>query len=135
MAQLQARILCKLNFVCSIAFLAECDSGHTLPNLGLVKPRVLSRKQNRMPKGRNVLQCHAYTEKFTAIDRDLGLEDEKKQQKILKGGESCTVEPMAWHCFFNPTEREIRFGVQLEPGNERFEYSLRILYGLSGNPA
>jgi len=86
-----------------------------------------------MPKGRNVLHCHAYTEKFTAIDGDLGLENEKKQQKILKGGESYIVEPMAWHCFFNPTDREIRFGVQLEPGNERFEYFLRILYGLAAD--
>lgn len=86
-----------------------------------------------MPKGRNVLHCHAYTEKFTAIDGDLGLENEKKQQKILKSGESYTVEPMAWHCFFNPTDREIRFGVQLEPGNERFEYFLRILYGLAAD--
>jgi quercetin dioxygenase-like cupin family protein len=86
-----------------------------------------------MPKGRNVLHCHAYTEKFTAIDGDLGLENEKKQQKILKSGESYTVPPMAWHCFFNPTDREIRFGVQLEPGNERFEYFLRILYGLAAD--
>ena len=84
-----------------------------------------------MPKGRNILHCHAYTDKFTAIDGDLGLENKKKQQKILKSGESHTVEPMAWHCFFNPTDREIRFGVQLEPGNERFEYFLRILYGLA----
>src|SRR5262245_58101656 len=100
-----------------------------------------------MPKGRNILHCHAYTEKFTAIDGDLGLENEKlkaidgdlglenekKQQKILKSGESHTVEPMAWHCFFNPTDREIRFGVQLEPGNEKFEYFLRILYGLAAD--
>lgn len=40
---------------------------------------------------------------------------------------------MAWHCFFNPADREIRFGVQLEPGNERFEYFLRILYGLAAD--
>jgi mannose-6-phosphate isomerase-like protein (cupin superfamily) len=86
-----------------------------------------------MPKGRNVLHCHAYTEKFTAIDGDLGVENEKKQQKILKSGESYTVPSMAWHCFFNPTDREIRFGVQLEPGNERFEYFLRILYGLAAD--
>jgi len=86
-----------------------------------------------MPKGRNILHRHAYTEKFTAIDGDLSLENEEKQQKILKSGESHTVEPMAWHCFFNPTDREIRFGVQLEPGNERFEYFLRILYGLAAD--
>jgi Cupin domain len=86
-----------------------------------------------MPKGRNALHCHAYTEKFTAIDGDVGLENEKKHQRILKSGESYTVEPMAWHCFFNPTDCEMRFGVQLEPGNERFEYFLRILYGLAAD--
>jgi len=86
-----------------------------------------------MPKGRNVLHCHDYTEVFTALDGDLGLENEKKQQRILKQGESHTVEPMAWHCFFNPTDREIKFGVLLEPANERFEYFLRILYGLAAD--
>jgi quercetin dioxygenase-like cupin family protein len=86
-----------------------------------------------MPKGRNPLHCHAYPEKFTAFDGDLGLENEQKQQKILKSGESHTVEPMAWHSFFNPTDRPIRFGVQLEPGNEGFEYFLRILYGLASD--
>ena len=86
-----------------------------------------------MPKGRNVLHCHLYTERFAAIDGNLGLENEKKQQRVLKPGESYLVEPMAWHCFFNPTDREIRFGVLLEPGNERFEYFLRILYGLAAD--
>jgi hypothetical protein len=86
-----------------------------------------------MPKGRNVLHCHVYPEKFTAIDGELGLENGKKEQKILKPCESHTVESMAWHCFFNPTDREIRFGVRVEPGNERLEYFLRILYGLAAD--
>lgn len=97
------------------------------------KGRITDIEVTLMPKGRNVLHCHAYPERFMAIDGDLGLEDNKKHQKILKSGESHTVEPMAWHCFFNPTEREIRFGVQMEPGNERFEYFLRILYGLAAD--
>lgn len=84
-------------------------------------------------KGRNVLHCHAYPETFTAIDGELGLEDEKKKQKILKSGESHIVESMAWHCFFNPTDQEIRFGVQVEPANEKLEYFLRILYGMAAD--
>jgi hypothetical protein len=40
---------------------------------------------------------------------------------------------MAWHCFFNPMDREIRFGVQVEPANEKLEYFLRILYGLAAD--
>ncbi|MBZ5643774.1 MAG: cupin domain-containing protein [Acidobacteriia bacterium] len=85
------------------------------------------------PRGRNVLHCHAYPETFTAIDGDLGLENEKKQQKILKPGESHIVESMAWHCFFNPTDREIRFAVKVEPANEKLEYFLRILYGMAAD--
>ena len=86
-----------------------------------------------MPKGRNVLHCHAYPEKFTAIDGDLGLENEKKEQRILKPGESYMVESMAWHCFYNPTDREIRFRVQVEPANQKLEYFLRILYGMAAD--
>ncbi len=95
--------------------------------------RITDLEVTLMPKGRNVLHCHAYPEKFTAIDGELGLENEKKDQKILKPGESYTVESMAWHCFFNPTDRGIRFGVQLEPAHERMEYFLRILYGLAAD--
>lgn len=95
--------------------------------------RITDLEVTLMPKGRNVLHCHAYPEKFTAICGELGLENEKKGQKILKPGESYTVESMAWHCFFNPTDREIRFGVQLEPAHERMEYFLRILYGLAAD--
>jgi quercetin dioxygenase-like cupin family protein len=84
-------------------------------------------------KGRNVLHCHAYPETFTAIDGDLGLENGKKERKILKPGESYVVESMAWHCFFNPTDREIRFGVLVEPANEKLEYFLRILYGMAAD--
>jgi quercetin dioxygenase-like cupin family protein len=86
-----------------------------------------------MPKGRNVLHCHTYPEKFAAVDGDLGLENKKKEQKILKPGESYTVESMAWHCFYNPTDREIRFKVLVEPANERLEYFLRILYGMAAD--
>lgn len=86
-----------------------------------------------MPKGRNVLHCHAYPETFTAIDGDLGLENEKKEQKILKSGESYKVESLAWHCFYNPTDHEIRFGVHVEPANEKLEYFLRILYGMAAD--
>jgi mannose-6-phosphate isomerase-like protein (cupin superfamily) len=95
--------------------------------------RITDLEVTLMPKGRNVLHCHDYPEKFTAIDGELGLENKQKEQKILKLGESYTVEPMAWHCFFNPMDREIRFGVQLEPAHERFEYFLRILYGLAAD--
>jgi quercetin dioxygenase-like cupin family protein len=85
------------------------------------------------PGGSNPLHCHPYSEKFTAIDGELGLRRGKKERKILRPGESYTVEPMALHAFFNPMDREIRFGVQVEPAHERFEYFLRIVYGLASD--
>src|SRR5271157_334752 len=85
------------------------------------------------PGGSNPLHYHPYPEKFTAIDGDLGLRLGKKNQKILKPGESFTAAPGALHCFFNPTDREIRFSVQVEPAYEGLEYFLRILYGLAAD--
>ncbi|MDO9186376.1 MAG: cupin domain-containing protein [Bacteroidia bacterium] len=86
-----------------------------------------------LPEGGNVLHNHNYSEKFTAIDGELGLKLGKKQTMILKPGESYTVPAMALHNFFNPTDREIRFGIQVVPGHEGFENMLRILYGLASD--
>ncbi len=85
------------------------------------------------PKGGNVLHYHNYAEKFIAIDGDLGVQLGKKKTLLLKPGESYTVPAMALHNFFNPMDREIRFGVQVEPGHQGFEYMLRILYGLASD--
>ena len=87
-----------------------------------------------MPEGGNPLHYHkSYSETFTAIEGDLGVKLGKKDTKILKPGESHTVEPMSLHCFFNPTQKEIKFNVKLTPGHNGFEYSLRILYGLAAD--
>ena len=85
-----------------------------------------------MPKGGNPLHYHkTYSETFTAIDGELGLKLGKKDTKILKPGESYTVEPMSLHSFFNPTDNEIKFNVKIKPGHTGFENSLRIIYGLA----
>lgn len=87
-----------------------------------------------MPGGGNPLHYHkTYSETFTAIDGDLGLKLGKKNTRILKPGETHTVEPMSLHCFFNPTDNEIRFNVKLKPGHTGFEHALRILYGLASD--
>ena len=87
-----------------------------------------------MPGGGNPLHYHkTYSETFTAMDGDLGLKLGKKGTKILKPGETYTVEPMSLHSFFNPTDKEIKFNVKLRPGHTGFENSLRILYGLAGD--
>jgi hypothetical protein len=57
----------------------------------------------------------------------------KKETKLLRTGESYTVERTSLHSFFNPTDKEIKFNVKLRPGHTGFENSLRILYGLSAD--
>lgn len=85
-----------------------------------------------MPGGRNPLHYHlSYSETFTAIDGELGLGLGKGKKKILKPGDTYTVEPKNLHHFFNPIDREIKFKAVLKPGHEGFENSLRILYGLA----
>lgn len=87
-----------------------------------------------MPGGGNPLHYHkTYAETFTAIDGELGLKLGKGKTKILKQGETYTVEPMSPHGFFNPTDKEIKFNVKLIPGHTGFENSLRIIYGLAGD--
>ena len=81
-----------------------------------------------MPRGGNPLHYHkTYSETFTAIDGQLGLKLGRRNTKILKEGETFTVEPMSLHGFYNPTDKEIKFNVKLKPGHIGFENSLRII--------
>ncbi len=86
------------------------------------------------PGGGNVLHYHkTYSETFTAVDGELGIRLGKNEKKILKPGESFTVQPMQLHCFFNPGKTRISFNIKIEPGHEGFENSLRILYGMASD--
>ena len=85
-----------------------------------------------MPGGGNPLHYHkTYSETFTAIAGELGLKLGNRKTKILREGETFTVEPMSLHGFYNPTNKEIIFNVKLKPGHTGFENSLRIIYGLA----
>lgn len=87
-----------------------------------------------MPGGGNPLHYHkTYSETFLAIEGELGVKLGNNKSIILKPGESYTVQPMALHSFFNPTEDEIKFNVRLSPGHTGFENSLRIIYGLASD--
>jgi len=87
-----------------------------------------------MPGGGNPLHYHkTYSETFTAIDGDLGLKLGRGKTRVLREGETYTVEPGALHSFYNPTDREIKFNVKLMPGHAGFENSLRIIYGLASD--
>ena len=87
-----------------------------------------------MPGGGNPLHYHkTYSETFIAIEGQLGLKLGKNATKILNPAEVYTVEPMELHSFFNPTDKEIKFKVEIKPGHTGFENTLRILYGLASD--
>jgi mannose-6-phosphate isomerase-like protein (cupin superfamily) len=87
-----------------------------------------------MPGGGNTPHYHkTYSETFIAVDGELGLRLAMDEVKILKPGERYTVHPMQLHCFFNPSGKQIKFRIVIEPGHEGFENSLRILYGLAAD--
>jgi quercetin dioxygenase-like cupin family protein len=82
--------------------------------------------------GRNPLHYHmSYSETFTAVNGEVGVGLGRMEKKILKPGNTYTVEPNNLHYFFNPTDKEIKFKVEIKPGHEGFENSLRILYGMA----
>jgi quercetin dioxygenase-like cupin family protein len=84
------------------------------------------------PGGKNALHYHkAFSETFTALDGELGLQFAKHKTKVLQPGESFTAEPLTPHGFFNPTDREIKFHIRIAPGHTGFEEALRIAYGLA----
>lgn len=87
-----------------------------------------------VPGGGNPLHYHtSYTETFTAIQGELGLELKNKRKIILKPGESRLIRIGEVHRFFNPGDREIRFKNEVRPGHTGFENALRILYGLASD--
>ena len=96
--------------------------------------RVTEGEVTLMPGGSNPLHYHkTYSETFTAIEGDLGVKLGKQETKILKPGESHTVLPLHLHSFFNPGSSVIKFKVELRPGHEGFENSIKILYGLAAD--
>jgi quercetin dioxygenase-like cupin family protein len=87
-----------------------------------------------LPGGKNPIHYHkSYSETFTAIDGETGVGLGKKEKKILKPGQSYTVDLNTLHYWFNPIDREIKFKIEIKPGHEGFENSLRIIYGMAAD--
>ena len=85
-----------------------------------------------MPGGSNPLHHHtSYTETFTAIEGELGLELASGEKVFLKPGEAHFVNIGEVHRFFNATARPIEFVTLVKPGHQGFEDALRIVYGLA----
>lgn len=86
------------------------------------------------PGGGNPLHYHlSYTEKFTALEGELGMELKGGQKIFLNPGESYLVKIKEVHRFFNPGNTDIKFRNEIRPGHTGFENTLRILSGLSAD--
>lgn len=82
--------------------------------------------------GGNPMHYHrSYSELFTAVSGEMGLELADNQQLILKPGESFLVEKGVEHRFFNPGKGQITFTNKVVPGSTGLENTLRILCGLA----
>jgi quercetin dioxygenase-like cupin family protein len=71
-----------------------------------------------------------YAETFIPVEGELEVQV-GKERKLLKPGQTCTVPRKEIHCFRNLSDAPVRFRVKLEPGNEGFEYSVKIVFGLA----
>jgi mannose-6-phosphate isomerase-like protein (cupin superfamily) len=85
------------------------------------------------PGGRNMPHIHqTFSETFIPLEGTLEVRSGKQQLRLLPG-QVHTVPPGAPHYFHNPSDQPIRFQVELRPGHEGFENSLKIAYGLAGD--
>ncbi|GEO03623.1 hypothetical protein AAE02nite_12870 [Adhaeribacter aerolatus] len=83
------------------------------------------------PGGGNELHIHrTFSETFRPLAGDLEVQVGKKRT-LLKQGESYTVQPLTHHAFHNPSDKPVKFLVELRPGHEGFEQSIKIAYGLA----
>lgn len=82
------------------------------------------------PGGGNPVHYHTrFTEEFTAVKGNLGLQY-KKQELHLKPGETRLVPIGIPHRFFNDSDEVIVFRVILRPGQPGFEDFLKVMFGL-----
>jgi quercetin dioxygenase-like cupin family protein len=87
-----------------------------------------------MPGGSNPPHFHrTYDEIFTMLEGSLRLESPKGVQMDLRQGEKYVVKVGQVHSFLNISNAPARIRTQIIPGNEGFENSLRILYGLASD--
>ena len=71
-----------------------------------------------------------FAESFTPIAGTLGVLV-GKEKRTLRTGETATVPPGVVHCFFNPTDRVVKFRGEARPGHSGLERFAQIAYGLA----
>jgi quercetin dioxygenase-like cupin family protein len=100
------------------------DSGGTITEL----------EATVMPGGGNPAHVHkTYDETFTVLEGVISLELSNGARLDLSRGESYVVKAGQVHSLHNATDAPVRVRTQIVPGNEGFEISLRILYGLASD--
>lgn len=87
-----------------------------------------------MPGGSNPPHFHRrYDEILTSLEGSLRLEFPKGVQIDLHPDKKYVVKAGLVHSFRNISDAPARIRTQIIPGNEGFENSLRILYGLASD--
>jgi quercetin dioxygenase-like cupin family protein len=85
------------------------------------------------PGGGNFLHIHTtYSERFTVIAGELGVQI-GKQQAVLRKGASEIVPAGTVHRWYNNGSEPARIYVELRPGHAGFEQTLRLGYGLAAD--
>jgi len=86
--------------------------------LALVGARVLG--EHRHPR---------IVERFTVLEGELTVKLDGRTS-ILRQGETATIEPDAWHDWWNASDRDARVRVEITPG-DRFAHMIETIFGLA----
>ncbi len=74
--------------------------------------------------------CHpAIVERFTVLEGELMVKRDG-QTKVLRAGESATIEAGVWHDWWNASDHDARVRVEITPG-ARFSHMVETLFGLA----
>jgi quercetin dioxygenase-like cupin family protein len=85
------------------------------------------------PGGGNGLHVHrSFTERFEVVEGEIGVQLGRDRHR-LGPGQDLQVPAGVPHRFFNATDTRARFRVELTPGHDGFEDTLRIAYGLAAD--
>ena len=83
------------------------------------------------PGGGNPPHYHTnFSERFEVLEGELQVLLGTETQ-TLRPGETKTAYRNTLHCFKNPTDKTVRFLVDIQPGSTGFERALQIAYGLA----
>lgn len=83
------------------------------------------------PNGGNSKHSHLdFTETFRMLEGSLVVWI-GNERKVLQPGETFTVPIKTPHYFQNPSNKTVKFQVELKPGHTGFKNSIKIAYGLA----